>query len=614
GALQERVIPVFHYALKPGGCLFLGLSETIARHGDLFAPVDKGLRIFRRRDHAPIADIASLMRPGAGRAWQPPMPARPPTSSATADVRSAAGALVLDQFAPPHVVVNRDGDVLHQSTRLGKYLEPVPGAPSRQLLALARRGLRTALRTALRQVTTTNRRVVCPRIEVEVDDRIQAVSVTLAPMPGRDRTDPLYLIVFSDLGPPVTPVDLIGAAEPGDDQSTAQLEQELRELRERLQTTIEEYETTSEELKSANEEMVSVNEELQSTNEELETAKEEQQSVNEELRTVNIELAAKLDELDRANADLRNLFESTRIATLFLDRNMVIRNFTPAVSAIVNLLPTDRGRPLTDFSHRLDQVDLPADVARVLAEQTPIERRVAMRENGPHYLMRVLPYRTAEGALDGVVLTFIDVSGVVEAEILSTMVAELNHRVRNMLQVVLAVFQRTLHTSTSLEEFGKTFRGRMQALARAHELVSATGWTRVALRDLVQKEIEPYAEGLERIRMEGGPVALSPRIALSLGMALHELATNASKYGALSVAGGLVVVAWSDPGGAAPRLRLTWTERDGPPVTAPKRRGFGSELIERTVQHDLHGSCTLHYAAAGVRAELEFPLDREPAA
>ena len=479
GALQDRVMPLLHYALRPGGFLFLGLSETISHHADLFTAIDKENRIFRRRDHAAAANVAALLDPGAGR--PPRVPPRPAPGLRPADLRSVASAFVLDQFAPAFVVVDRDGDVLHQSARLGKYLEPAAGAPTRQLLALARRGLRLSLRAALREALATGARVVCPRVEVELDDRVQSIVLTVAPLPERDTPEALFVVTFADIGPPVVPAvpPVQGGVMLGTEEGAiAQLDHELREMRERLQSTIEEYETATEELKSTNEEMVSVNQELQSTNEELETSKEEQQSVNDDLRMVNQELSAKLDELDRANAELLNLSESTRIATIFLDRHMLIRSFTPAASAIVNLQP-GQSRPAADrFRPPAGKGGFPRGSGGMLQRQEPVERRVAMHDSGAQYLMRLLPYRTAEGEVDGAVLTFIDVSGVVEAEILATMVAELNHRVRNMLQVVMAVFQRTLRAPVLWSEFAKAFRGRVMALARAHELVSAPAGSR----------------------------------------------------------------------------------------------------------------------------------------
>jgi two-component system, chemotaxis family, CheB/CheR fusion protein len=343
-----------------------------------------------------------------------------------------------------------------------------------------------------------------------------------------------------------------------------------------------------------------------------EASKEELQSVNEELRTVNLELSGKVEDLDRANADLLSLFESTQVATVFLDRHLVIRSFRPAVTSLFNLLPGDVGRPLTDFNSRLEGVDIRAESRRVLDSREGRERRVATSDGTTHYLMRLLPYRIADGTVGGVVATFLDVTRVVEGEVLGTLVAELNHRVRNMLQVVQAVAAHALRRSHSLDEFGRVFRGRIGALARAHELVSVGGWGDVPLHDLILKELGAYAEGGGRLLMEGPPLRLTPRAALALGMVLHELATNAAKHGALSAPAGRVTVAWEKEESAdgSTRLMLRWTERGGPPVgEAPERRGFGSELIERQLRHDLGGEIETAYEPAGLRATLTLPAN-----
>jgi two-component system CheB/CheR fusion protein len=612
GQLQDQVMPLFHYALRPGGFLFLGVSETISRHDDLFALEDRAHRIFRRRVHAEVVDVPLQVPPaarGAVRSW--PAATRPSRSHLVgSDLRQAAGDLVLARFAPAHVVVDRDGNVVHQSARLGKYLEPDAGAPSRQLVTLVRRDLRPDLRSALREAAETRRDAVRPRVEVHFEGLIQGVALTVAPLSPRDGGDWLFVVLLADLGP-LPPKDITAMADTPQDTIVAQLELELRDTRERLQSTIEEYETTAEELKSTNEEMVSVNEELQSINEELETSKEELQSVNEELRTTNLELSGKNDALDSANADLRNLFDSTQVATVFLDRHLVIRGFTPAVAAIFQLIAADVGRPIANFASRLDRVDLQQEARQALDEQEVVERRVTAREGSAHYLMRVLPYRKADGVVDGVVVTFFDVTKVVEGEVLATLVNELNHRVRNMLQVVSAVAAHTLRRASSLEEFGRGFLGRLRALGRAHELVSISGWNEVPLRDLLLKELQPYLEETERLVMHGPLVRLRPKAALALGMVLHELATNAAKHGALSAEHGRVAVAWSVEGSdAAARLVLRWVEEGGPPVPgSPKRQGFGSELIERQLRHDLGGAFDVVYAEAGLRAMLTLPFD-----
>lgn len=472
---------------------------------------------------------------------------------------------------------------------------------------MARPGLRFALRAALREAMESQASVVRPLVEIEEGDRRSSITLTITPMGGREMTERQFLVVFTDLpsaAPPPPPLDPAGQSH------VLLLERELRDMREKLQSITEEYETATEELTSANEEMVSVNEELQSTNEELETSKEELQSVNEELRAANLELSTKIDELDRSNADLRNLFDSTQIATLFLDRHLVIRSFTPAVTSIFNLVAGDRGRPVTDFAGQLDKVDLRREVRRVLNERNPVERRVTARDGQVHYLMRLLPYRTAEGQVDGVVLTFFDVTKVVEGEILGTLVDELNHRVRNMLQVVQAVATNTLRHATTLEDFSAAFGGRIKALARAHELVGEQGWTTVDLEALVAKEVAPHADRPGRVGFGGETVPLRPKVALGLGMVLHELATNATKHGALSVPLGQLKISWSVDGEESARmLHLTWLELGGPsPARGPHRRGFGTELVSRLLKHDLGGTLTQQQVDGARTTTLNLPL------
>jgi two-component system, chemotaxis family, CheB/CheR fusion protein len=413
---QSHVIPVFHFALRPNGYLFLGTSENVSQHQDLFTLVDKKHRIFQRRDHV----VAPLQMPAmAHNNNRNPLGlheiARRPAALAV-NLRRAVEARVMERFAPAHVVVSRDGDILHYSPRTGKYLEPAVGLPNRQLLAMARKGLRLDLRSALHEAVETGRRIEREHIAVELGDRTQLIDLTIDPLAEKD-AEPLFLVIFKDVGPPLAASQAVRqqSAQEGDER-VDQLEQELRDTRERLQGTIEEYESALEELKASNEELQSVNEELQSTNEELETSKEELQSVNEELHTVNAELNGKIEELDRAHSDLRNIFESTRIATVFLDRNLRIRTFTPDVAKIFNLISTDRGRPLTDIVSQIDHGDLAGDVRTVFERGEPIERNVRCLDGRAQYLMRILPYHSDTKTVDGVLVTFVDVTKIVEKD------------------------------------------------------------------------------------------------------------------------------------------------------------------------------------------------------
>ncbi len=351
---------------------------------------------------------------------------------------------MIERFAPAHVVVNRDGDILHYSARTGKYLEPAVGLPNRQLIAMARRGLRLDLRGALREAIENRRTATRRGLSVEIDERVQMVDLAIEPL-GDNDADPLFLVMFSDVGAPRLPSEAEVRQNNSSDKSIERLEHELRDTRERLQSTIEEYETAVEELKSSNEELQSMNEELQSTNEELETSKEELQStneeletskeelqstneeletskeklqsVNEELQTVNSELNAKVEEVDRAHSDLRNVFDATPVATIFLDQNLIIRSFTPAVTSIFNLISSDRGRPLTDIvSHLAEAGDLRRDIQTVFETDRVIERNVQHTDGSPHYLMRIVPYHAMNHIVEGVLVSFVNVTRLVEAE------------------------------------------------------------------------------------------------------------------------------------------------------------------------------------------------------
>jgi len=604
--LQERVIPAFHYALRPRGYLFLGTSENIGRHGDLFSPIDKKQRLFQRRDHVVIPP---QLGPIAPHGRHPPAPAerRHERGAMAADLRRAVEARIAERFTPAHVVVNRDGDILHYSPRTGKYLEPAPGLPNRQLMAMARRDLRLDLRAALNEVMATKQPAARHRISLEIDDRLQLVDLTIEPIGDYD-PDPLFLVVFTDVGPPYVPSEPEARERDPDDQNGERLEQELRTTRERLQATIEEYESSTEEMRSSNEELQSANEELQSTNEELETSKEELQSINEELHTVNSELKSKIDEADRAQSDLRNLFDATGIATVFLDQNLIIRSFNAPVAEVFNVISTDLGRPLTDLVSRLDDKgDLKRDIRTVFEHDQTIERRVQRADGKAYYLMRVLPYRTPAGVTEGVLLTFVDVTKVVEAEAhLRTLVEELNHRVRNMLAVVSAVASQTLAKSRSPKDFTKAFLGRIGSMAKSYGLVANKQWGNVSLDAILMTELESHVGGTkDRFTIKGPSLLLDPRRALALGLVFHELATNATKYGALSKAKGRIAVTWAVKKGC---LVLDWRESDGPKVRPSARRGFGSELIERQIKSALDGEVQFNYRPEGLAVRISIPI------
>ncbi|TGN62485.1 chemotaxis protein CheR [Paracoccus liaowanqingii] len=606
--VQARVIPTFHYALKPGGYLFLGTSESISQHADLFTSTDQKSRIFQARDR--VAEGYRLPMTVGGTPALVPAPTPPavagprdPGRTAPHSLRHAVETQVLEKFSPPHVVVDGDGSIVYYSSRTGRYLEAPQGVPNRQILTMARKGLRLDLQSALQEAARSRRPVTRDNVMVtEDEDRVQQLTLIVEPLVDRARSARHYLVLFIPAALAGSRAELQG--DPGLAEGTARLEAELRDTRERLQQTIEEYETSIEELKSSNEELASVNEEAQSTNEELEASKEEMQSLNEELSTINAELNGKLEELDRANSDLRNLFDSSRIATVFLDRKLVIRNFTPAASAFFNLRETDLGRPLTELSSTLDYPDLQTHIDGVFATGRTMEHKLPRDADGRHHLVRLLPYRRNGGRTDGVVVTLIDVTRLAEAEDhQQILISELNHRVKNVLAVVIGIVAHMLERNPTEKSFAEGLTGRLNAMARGYSLLSRNDWKDTSVPEIMAREAEIF--GSDRFDLSGPRVLLAPQPGMSLGMVIHELATNAVKYGALGQPGGRIAVTWALEEG---RLVLDWTETGGPPATPPASDGFRLFLIRGEICYRLRGEFRTWFDARGFRARIVFAV------
>jgi two-component system CheB/CheR fusion protein len=605
--VQNQVIPTFHYALRPDGYLFLGSAENVSQFDDLFVPIEKKHRIFRRRPEI----TSSIRLPSVVNAFKPGqlndlMPRRSPLSGLM--LRQAVDEHVLDRFSPAHVVANRDGDVVYYSSKTGKYLETPPGAPTRQLLTLARKELRLDLRTAFREAVETGRRSSREGVPVETESGgVQIVDILVETL-GDSGSEPLYVIVFVDQGPVLSREEALGRASSAHQGAALHVEQELRETRDRLQSMIEEYETALEELKSSNEELVSVNEEMQSTNEELEASKEELQSVNEELHTVNAELSNKVEALDRVNSDLHNLFESTDVATVFLDRALAIRSFTPTVARIFNILPGDRGRPITDLSSRLNLEGLNGDIERVLAGEGPLERRVKTEDGTTHYMVRLAPYRDSSRTAQGVVIAFIDITNITHAETRQdVLIAELQHRTRNLLTVVQSVAHRTIGKGNALDALS----ARLAALGRVQSLVSSAPADSVDLGELIRFELEAVgAFDGSKVRMKGPSVSLNFERVQTLGLALHELTTNALKYGALKYPAGSIMIAWElrHNSDNSSTLMLDWKETGVPIAKSPARKGFGRELIERALVRSLDAKSEMAFGPDGLSCHIEVPV------
>jgi two-component system CheB/CheR fusion protein len=333
-----------------------------------------------------------------------------------ANLQSLADQLLLQHFSPPAVLVNDKGDILYISGRTGKYLEPAAGKANWNIYAMAREGLRFELGSAFQNAVRQQEAVIVKGLKVGTNGGTQTVDVTVQAIHEPEALRGMVMIVFTDVA--LTPKKRASSrsrVDSPDNGRVAELEQELQQNREALQTTREEMQSSQEELKSTNEELQSTNEELQSTNEELTTSREEMQSLNEELQTVNAEQQSKMEELARTNNDMRNLLNSTEIVTVFLDNELHVRRFTSGANRLFKLIPTDVGRPLSDIVSDLLYPDLAEEAREVLRTLVFSEKQITTAD-GRWYAVRIMPYRTVDDVIGGVVITFADITAAKRLE------------------------------------------------------------------------------------------------------------------------------------------------------------------------------------------------------
>src|SRR5436190_6756887 len=407
---QRRVMDVLHFALNPGGYLMLGSSESVDGASDLFSVVDKEHRIYQGRAVEtrmifPVPDGSLATRLGKLPEIRRVRDMQPPQRSTYAQLHQR----LLEHYAPPSVVANEDYDILHMSESAGSFMQIKGGEPSTNLLTLVRPELRLELRAALYQASQKKTEVEAHGVSFQVGGETKYVRVRVRPvLSEEDRARGFFLVLLED-GEPVDHGHAQALVVRDDDEPLARrLEEELLEVRAQMHATLEQHELQREELKASNEELQAMNEEMRSAAEELETSKEELQSVNEELTTVNQDLKVKIDELGHSNDDLRNLMNSTQIGTVFLDRALRVKLFTPRARDIFNFIPQDVGRALADIRSKLDDDRLIEDAERVLETLQPIERVMRTREDRI-FLMQISPYRTREDRIDGVVCAFTDI-------------------------------------------------------------------------------------------------------------------------------------------------------------------------------------------------------------
>ncbi|MDZ4186210.1 MAG: CheR family methyltransferase [Desulfuromonadales bacterium] len=412
--LQKKLLPLFHYSLKPGGVLFLGSAESINAVADLFEPLSIKSRIFKRRESflpaAPLAFPAAFVPVRSGDPKELTM------VEPAVNLQTLADHLLLQHFSPAAVLVNNKGDILYVSGRTGKYLEPAAGKANWNIFAMAREEIRFELGSAFQKALRQTDAVTVKNLPLGTEGNPRSVDLTVQAIAEPAALRGMVMIVFTDV---VTPQKkkVSNRAKTGS-ATLSELEEQLQQARVELQTTREEMQSSREELTSANEELQSTNEELQSTNEELTTSREEMQSLNEELQTVNAEQHSKMEELARVNNDMRNLLNSTEIITVFLDNELRVRRYTPGADKIFKLLPGDVGRPLSDITSNLLYPEISEEAREVLRKLAFSEKQVTTSD-GRWYSVRIMPYRTMEDVIAGVVITFANITGakVLEAEL-----------------------------------------------------------------------------------------------------------------------------------------------------------------------------------------------------
>jgi two-component system CheB/CheR fusion protein len=413
--LQKKLLGLFYYSINPEGIILLGSSETLRTQSHLFTPVDAKLKIYKQSVTKQIPKLFDF--PASFSRIKPINIEEQRPARSILNIQTLADQLVLQYFSSAGVLVNENGDIIYISGRTGKYLEPAVGKANMNIFAMLREGLRSEFPSAFHKAVIKKEAVVLRNIKVGTNGGTQTLNVNIQWIDEPEPLNGMVMIIFTDV-PKITDIKL--RAEKGkktlNSTMQSELEKDLQNAREEIQNTLEEMETSQEELKSTNEELQSTNEELQSTNEELTSSKEEMQSLNEELQTVNAELQTKIDDFSRVNNDMKNLLDSTDIATLFLDKELNIRRYTMQATKIFKLIKSDIGRPFTDQVSDLVYPELAADALEVLRTLVFVQKQIPAKD-GRWFSIRIMPYRTFDDKIDGLVITFIDISDLRQVEV-----------------------------------------------------------------------------------------------------------------------------------------------------------------------------------------------------
>ena len=516
--LQNRLVSAFHYALKPGGVLFLSPSESVGSHVELFEPVNRRWKLYRARP----STVSNRSVLSSGLSWIAESglhaPSEAPRRPREAQIAELAKRTLLQSFAPAAVVTDLQGNILYVHGDTGRFLRPAPGQPTHRVIDMAREGLQAELREALRLASNQGQPTLHRQVQMHDNGAPLEVSLSVQAMPGAQSSSGLLLLSFQERPATTRPKP---ARKPHSIASDAQLrieqlEHELANAKENMSAMLEEQQASNEELKSTNEELQSTNEELQSTNEELETSKEELQSVNEEMVTVNTELQTKVDEMAGMQDDMKNLLDNMRLGTIFLDRQLLIRRFTRDAAKIYRLVSGDVGRPLADFRSALVGDSMMADAQTVLRTLVPVEREVCTTA-GTWYLARIQPYRTVDNEIDGVVLSFADVTEHVQA-IAARKARALAEAIVDTVPVPLVVLDAELRVVSTNRAYFKHFGGvPADTIGRKFLEIDARPWDDPGLRTLLEtvlpreRSVERQVLSLAREGQGPRPLTLSAR-------------------------------------------------------------------------------------------------------
>ncbi|MBN1989346.1 MAG: PAS domain-containing protein [Bacteroidales bacterium] len=525
--LQKKILRLFYYSLNTNGVMLLGSSETLGAMSHLFVPIDAKFKLYKPLANVHEPDVfsfpSSFVHGNPGNAIKPEASLPPP------NIQSLADQVLLEHFAPPSVLVNQNGDIVYITGRTGKYLEPAAGKANLNIFVMLREGIRNEFHVAFNQVIRNNASVVLRNLRVRTNDSTQLLNLAIHWIDKPEPLIGLIMVTFNDI-PEVTPPKLPKGKKSVGHYKTEELEKELQNIREEMQTSVEEMQASQEELKSANEELQSSNEELQSTNEELTSSKEEMQSLNEEFQTVNSELMAKVEEFARVDNDMKNLLNSTDIATLFLDKDLNIRRYTNQATKIFKLIKSDIGRPFTDLVSDIMYPQMADDANEVLSSLVLIEKQIPSKD-GRWFSIRIMPYRTFDDRIDGLVITFINITELKTVEdklneaesvieLLSSSAA--NAVVRLSAKGIIEAFNPSaelLFGSKKNEAIGNNFVElfvpvplRKKAVSSLHKLLSSSQNTKIILN------IQPVTG--EILEVEWAASILLNKLKISTGVIL----------------------------------------------------------------------------------------------